>query len=65
MFAFPLSPLRCELCGGVLKPVRSTPRLGGYSELVTFKCEQCGHIVTKPVEDGKPQGGGGLVNSRS
>lgn len=44
-------PLRCEICGGVMKFVRSTPRLGAHPELATYQCEQCRHVATLPVED--------------
>jgi len=45
------APRRCELCGGVMKLVRSLPRFGAHPELATFQCLQCGHVTTQPVED--------------
>lgn len=44
-------PLRCDICGGVMKLVRSIPRLGAHPELATYQCEQCRHVATLPVED--------------
>jgi hypothetical protein len=47
----PLVPPRCELCGGIMKLDRSQPRLGPHPELLTFRCHQCGHVVTLAAED--------------
>jgi hypothetical protein len=45
------SPIRCELCGGPMKLVRSIPRFGAHPELATFECLQCHHVMTRPVEE--------------
>jgi hypothetical protein len=44
-------PERCQACGSAMKAVRSVPRVGPFPELVTFKCEHCGHLDTKSIED--------------
>jgi hypothetical protein len=46
-----LVPPRCELCGGVLKLDRKVPRLGPHPELLTFRCQQCSHVVTLVAEE--------------
>jgi hypothetical protein len=46
-----LVPPRCELCGGTMKLERSQPRLGPHPELLTFRCHQCGHVVTLVAEE--------------
>jgi hypothetical protein len=47
----PLAPLRCELCGGAMRLDRREPRLGAHPELVTYRCQQCRHVVTLVAED--------------
>jgi len=42
----PLVPPRCELCGGTMKLHRREPRLGTHPELLSFRCQQCSHVVT-------------------
>jgi hypothetical protein len=44
-------PVSCEACGNTMKAVRSLPRVGSFPELVTFKCEHCGHLDTWPVDE--------------
>jgi hypothetical protein len=44
-------PLRCDLCGGTMKLERSEPCLGPHPKWLTYRCRQCGHIVTIPAED--------------
>ena len=36
-----------------MKLDRSQPRLGPHPELLTFRCQQCGHVVTLVAEDGR------------
>lgn len=40
----------CPDCGKPMLPARSVPRLGGLPELRTFKCENCGAVVTEEVQ---------------
>jgi hypothetical protein len=47
----PLFPPRCELCGGAMKLQRSEPQFGSHPELLSFRCQQCGHVVTLVAED--------------
>jgi hypothetical protein len=42
---------RCDLCGGIMKLRRKEPRLGPHPELLSFRCQQCGHVTTLVVED--------------
>ena len=46
-----LVPPRCEVCGGTMKLVRRQPRLGPHPELLSFRCQHCGHVVTLVAED--------------
>jgi hypothetical protein len=46
-----LVPPRCELCGGAMKLDRREPRRGAAPELLTYRCQQCGHVVTLVAED--------------
>jgi hypothetical protein len=34
-----------------MKLERSQPRLGAHPELLTFRCHQCGHVVTQVAEE--------------
>jgi hypothetical protein len=40
----------CPQCGGAMRLVRVTPRLGALPELKTFRCADCDHVVTVEVE---------------
>ena len=40
---------RCPDCGKQMLFQRSLPKLGGLPELQTFKCENCGAVVTQEV----------------
>jgi hypothetical protein len=31
--------------------VRRLPKLGANPELVSYQCEECGHVVTRPEGD--------------
>jgi hypothetical protein len=46
-----LMPPRCDLCGGIMKLRRKEPRLGPHPELLSFRCQQCGHVTTLMGED--------------
>ena len=46
-----LTPPRCELCKGTMKLDRRQPHIGPHPELLTFRCQQCGHVVTLPAEE--------------
>jgi hypothetical protein len=41
---------QCPKCGAAMRLVRVTPRLGALPELRTFRCTDCGHVVTVEVE---------------
>jgi hypothetical protein len=45
-----LVPPRCELCRGAMKLDRRQPHLG-HQELLTFRCQQCGHVVVLVAEE--------------
>ena len=49
--SIPLVPPRCELCGGVMKLHRREPQLGPHPELLSFRCQQGGHVVTLVADD--------------
>lgn len=40
------TPPVCRCDGGELELVGTTPRVGPYPELKTFRCSRCGEIVT-------------------
>ncbi len=42
----------CAYCGAMMRFARRLPRLGANPELVSYQCEECGHVVTRP-EDGE------------
>jgi hypothetical protein len=42
----------CAYCGAMMRFARRLPRLGGNPELVSYQCEECGHVLTRP-EDGE------------
>jgi uncharacterized Zn finger protein len=44
--------LGCARCGAVMRIARRLPKLGANPELVSYQCEQCGHVVTQPEDDG-------------
>jgi hypothetical protein len=46
----PLTPLRCALCGGPMKLVRTTSAPDAQSQLALYRCEKCRHTVTRPLE---------------
>jgi hypothetical protein len=39
----------CPECGARMALVRITPKLGGLPELHTFRCEECGEVMTNEV----------------
>jgi DNA-directed RNA polymerase subunit M/transcription elongation factor TFIIS len=43
----------CAHCGAMMQFARRLPRLGANPELVSYQCEECGHVVTRP-EDSEP-----------
>ena len=47
-------PENCTCDGEGLEPVSRVPRVGSMPELVTYRCEACGHVETREV----PPGGG-------
>jgi hypothetical protein len=46
---FYAAPLRTVW--GAMKLERTVPRLGPHPELLSFRCQQCGHVVTLVAED--------------
>jgi len=46
----PLTPLRCEICGGPMKLVRPTSAPDAQSQLALYRCEKCRHTVTRPLD---------------
>jgi hypothetical protein len=53
----PVRPLRCELCGGVMKFVRRVAAPGTDLSMALYQCEQCRHTVTKSIEEDEREGG--------
>jgi hypothetical protein len=43
--------LRCPSCGGVMKLVRSVPRLGTLPDLLVVACSSCEEVQVKEGED--------------
>jgi hypothetical protein len=39
------------LCRGSMKLDRRQPQLGPRPELLTFRCQQCGHVITVTAEE--------------
>ncbi len=39
--------IECPSCAGTMRLVRVTPRLGADPELHTFRCVECGDVVTQ------------------
>ena len=46
----PLTPKRCELCGGPMKLVRTMPTPDAQSQSALYQCEKCRHTVVLPLE---------------
>jgi len=46
-----LKPMRCELCGGVMKLVRQASAPAEGAAVAIYRCEQCQHTVSRPVEE--------------
>jgi len=42
-------PADCTCNGDSLEPVSSVPRVGSMPELVTYRCEACGHVETREL----------------
>jgi hypothetical protein len=45
-----ISPLRCDLCGGVMTFVRRLAASGADVHMALYRCEQCQHTITRPIE---------------
>jgi hypothetical protein len=45
-------PANCTCDGEGLEPVSRVPRVGAMPELVTYRCEACGHVETREVSPG-------------
>jgi uncharacterized Zn finger protein len=41
-----LEPPNCERCGDAMATANRVPKLGSHPELVTFRCDGCGHVLT-------------------
>jgi len=41
----------CPSCGRPLRFTRTTPQYGGYTDLRTYGCQQCGVWLTEAVDD--------------
>ena len=50
---YPQRPPDCTCDGEGLEPVGSVPRVGAMPELVTYRCEACGHVETREVKPGE------------
>ncbi len=50
-------PADCTCNGDGLEPVSRVPRVGSMPELVTYRCEACGHVETREVKAGEGKGG--------
>ena len=42
---------RVASCAAVMKLRRREPQLGPHPELLSFRCQQCGHVVTLVADD--------------
>jgi uncharacterized Zn finger protein len=42
--------LDCAQCGAAMRFARRLPRLGANPELVSYRCDECGHVVTRPED---------------
>jgi len=49
-------PADCTCNGDGLEPIRRVPRVGAMPELVTYRCEACGHVETREVGPGDKRG---------
>jgi hypothetical protein len=49
--AQPVTPLRCELCGGPMKLVRRLSAPDAALRMALYQCEHCRHTMTRSVED--------------
>jgi predicted RNA-binding Zn-ribbon protein involved in translation (DUF1610 family) len=48
-------PVRdCPKCGQQMKLARITPKIGPHPNLLSFKCDNCGEVVTT-IDDGDRQ----------
>ena len=52
---YPQRPPDCTCDGEGLEPVGRVPRVGAMPELVTYRCEACGHVETREVKPGERQ----------
>jgi DNA-directed RNA polymerase subunit M/transcription elongation factor TFIIS len=41
----------CAHCGAMMRFARRLPRLGANPELVSYRCEECGHVVTRAEDN--------------
>lgn len=41
----------CPKCGDTMQLARVTPRLGPHPDLLTFRCDACGEVVTTVGDD--------------
>jgi len=48
-------PADCTCNGEGLEPVSRVPRVGSMPELVTYRCEACGHVETREERMGDPR----------
>jgi len=37
---------QCARDGSMMKLVRSSPKVGSFPELLTYRCDQCGEVET-------------------
>jgi predicted RNA-binding Zn-ribbon protein involved in translation (DUF1610 family) len=40
----------CPSCGAIMRIVRVVPKLGGLAELRTFRCLDCGEVLTREAD---------------
>jgi hypothetical protein len=46
----PERPIARFCCGEQMRLIKTIPRIGGYPELQTYRCERCHNVETIEVE---------------
>jgi hypothetical protein len=42
---------RCEICAAAMYQVRSLTKFGPHPELATYRCDECGNVITLVAEN--------------
>lgn len=48
----------CPNCGDIMRLARVTPKLGPHPDLLTFRCDGCGEVMTQVGDDGSESDAG-------